>query len=420
MRISEKEDMMHKPLERMFLSTSEQIDEEEQRIVNTVRQWADREILTKRLPYLEHYEHEFDEKRRMLLMDIGLQRLALSEKDGGFGWNSPARAPGLAAVLMEIGRADAAIAYLSALQFTTILCCGAENTTSVGALISSFYSTDQPVNPALILPGPGTLDEKTPLFFGRSINVHLVHQGDDDILIGKNIRPVGCGAIADHFCVVCADSEGKPLVAFVPSDAQGIKRGTILKETGLNACANADVTFDYVILPREAILKGNDAVERIYLWLNLLLGATSVGAAMNFFEIVYDWANTRTIKGDSIMKENPLCASVLADVAEEITIARFLTDDLARLIAMMANPHSPELQYVYTLSQIVGYRVQQGAMRAVNRGMELMGSAGYAREWHAEKHWRDIKTIQSYLSGVGAEVPVKMDTARFFFDCKEI
>ena len=411
---------MHKSLDGLFLSTREQIDEEEQRIVNTVRQWADREILAKRLAYLENYEHEFAEKRRMLLMDIGLQRLALSEKDGGFGWNSNARAPGLAAVLMEIGRADAAIAYLSALQFITILACGAENTTSAGALISGFYNTDQPVNPALILPGPGTLDEQTPLFFGRSINVRLVHKGEDDILIGKNIRPTGCGAMANHFFVVCADSAGKPMVTIVSGDVKGLQRGNTLKETGLNACKNADVTFNHVKLPLEAILEGSASVEKIYIWLNLLLGATSVGAAMNFFEIVYDWANTRTIKGGSIMKENPICASVLADVAEEIAIARFLTDDLARLIAMLASRHSPELQHVYTMSQIVGYRIQQGTLRAVNRGMELMGSAGYAREWHAEKHWRDIKTIQSNLCGVGAEVPVKMDTARFFFDCKEI
>jgi acyl-CoA dehydrogenase len=411
---------MHKPLNGLFLSTREQIGEEEQRIVNTVRQWAEREILAKRLAYLEHYEQEFAEKRRMLLMDIGLQRLALSEKDGGFGWNSATHAPGLSAVLMEISRADAAIAFMSALQFTTILASGADSTSSLGILISRLYSVDQLVNPTLILPGPGSLDEQTPLFFGRSINVRLVHDGDDDILIGKNIRPTGCGAMADHFCVVCANSNGSPCIAFVPADAHGVQRGNTLKETGLNACPNADITFNHVRLSRESILEGIDAVEMLYIWLNFLLGATSAGAAMNFFEIVYDWAGTRTIKGSSIMKENPLCASVLADVAEEIAIARFLIDDLARLIAKMAGPHSPELQHVYTMSQIVGCRVQQGTLRAVNRGMELMGSAGYAREWHAEKHWRDIKTIQSYLCGVGAEVPVKMDTARFFFDCREI
>lgn len=411
---------MHKPLDGLFLSTREHIEEEEQRIIITVRQWADREILAKRLAYLEHYEQEFVEKRRMLLMDIGLQRLALSEKDGGFDWNSNVHAPGLAAVLIEISRADAAIAYMSALQLVTILASGFDSTSPVGILISRLYSADKPVNPALILPGPGSLDEQTPLFFGRSINARLVHEGNGYILFGKNIRPTGCGAMADHFCVVCADSKGNPCIAFVPADAQGLQRGNTLKETGLNACTNADITFNNVKLPRKAILEGNDAVERIYIWLNLLLGATSVGAAMNFFEIVYDWANTRTIKGGSIMKENPLCASVLADVAEEIVIARFLTDDLARLIVMMAGPRSPELQHVYTLSQIVGYRIQQGTLRAVNRGMELMGSAGYAREWHAEKNWRDIKTIQSNLCGVGAEVPVKMDTARFFFDCSEI
>lgn len=411
---------MHKSLDDLFLSTREQIDEEEQRIVNTVRQWADREILAKRLAYIEHYDREFAAKRRMLLMDIGLQRLAISEKDGGFGWNSATRAPGLAAVLMEIGRADAATAYLSALQLTTLLATGADNVTSVGALISSFYSADRPVNPALILPGPGTLNEQTPLFFGRSINVRLIHQGDDNILVGNNIRPAGCGAIADHFCVVCADSTGNPCIAVVSADAQGVQKGNILKETGLNICTNADITFNHVRIPREAILEGNDTVEKIYIWLNLLIGAVSIGAAMNFFEIVYEWANTRTIKGGSIMKENPLCASVLADVAEEIAIARYLTDDVARLISKMTGTNEQELQHVYTMSQVAGYRIQQGALRAVNRGMELMGSAGYAREWHAEKHWRDIKTIQSYLCGVGAEVPVKMDTARFFFDCKDI
>ncbi len=411
---------MHKSLDSLFLSTREQIDEEEHGIVNTVRQWAEREILAKRLAYLEHYDQEFAGKRRMLLMDIGLQRLVLSEKDGGFGWNSNARTPGLAAVLIEIGRADAAIAYLSALQFTTILASGADNTTPVGALISGLYSSDRPVNPALILPGPGTLDEQTPLFCGRSINVRLVQESKSYSIIGNNIRPAGCGAMADHFCVVCADSAGKPRIAFVPADSHGVQIGSILRETGLNACTNADVTFNHVRLPREAIIEGSDNVERIYIWLNLLLGAVSIGAAMNFFEIVYDWANTRTIKGGSSMKENPLCSSVLADVAEEIAISRFLIDDLARLIALMAGSHGPELQNVYTMSQIVGYRVQQGTLRAVNRGLELMGSAGYAREWHAEKHWRDIKTIQSYLCGVGAEVPIKMDTARFFFDCKEI
>jgi hypothetical protein len=75
-------------------------------------------------------------------------------------------------------------------------------------------------------------------------------------------------------------------------------------------------------------------------------------------------------------------------------------------------------QKVYTLAQMIGSRIQKSTLHATNRGMELMASAGYSKEWHAEKHWRDIKTIQSYLCGVGADIPVKMDIARYFFDSK--
>ena len=88
----------------------------------------------------------------------------------------------------------------------------------------------------MILPGAGSLDEQTPLFFGRSINARLIHEGDDNILSGKNIRPAGCGAMADYFCVVCADSAGKPRIAFVSADTPGVQKGNLLKETGLNAC----------------------------------------------------------------------------------------------------------------------------------------------------------------------------------------
>ena len=71
---------------------------------------------------------------------------------------------------------------------------------------------------------------------------------------------------------------------------------------------------------------------------------------------------------------------------------------------------------IFMAAQMFGKRIQQCSINAINRGMELMASAGYAREWHAEKHWRDVKTIQSMLGGVAAEVPVQMDIARFFYN----
>jgi alkylation response protein AidB-like acyl-CoA dehydrogenase len=158
----------------------------------------------------------------------------------------------------------------------------------------------------------------------------------------------------------------------------------------------------------------------LYTWLNLLLGGVSIGAATNFFELLADWSDNRVIKGGTTLKENPLCASVLADVAEEIALAKLLLYDLAAIIARPSSLDASSLTRTFTFAQMIGSRVQQGAMHAMNRGLELMGSAGYAKEWHVEKDWRDVKTIQSVLCGAGAEAPVKMDTARFFYSCTEI
>ena len=101
-------------------------------------------------------------------------------------------------------------------------------------------------------------------------------------------------------------------------------------------------------------------------------------------------------------------------------MAKLLLYDLAHLLSSSDQWKGSNFPRLFTFSEIIGSRVQTGVIKAINRGMELMGSAGYAREWHAEKHWRDVKTIQSMLCGVAAEAPVSMDTARFFYNCTEL
>ena len=413
---------MNKTLEELFVYPKELVDEESKRVIHLVRQWADKEIISKRQEYREHYENLFIDKRKTLNLTIGLQRLTLPEENGGFGWNSPANAPGIVSILTEIGRADAAIGVVSAVKYTIFaaISMSPHLDKELCDKLAPIYCADELKTPSLILPGMGNIGEETPLFLGRSILATVEPDGEGYAVSGKNLRPVNSGAVADLFCVVCADKLGRPCVALIPGDDKNIIRGKRLLETGLNVCANADVSFNNVKIPKSYVIARDGIVEEIYTWLNLLLGGVSVGAGMNFFEIVTEWSETRTIKGGYMMKENPLCASVLADVADEVFTARLLLYNLAHIMSKPDDWGYSGSQRVYTFSQIIGSQVQQKVMRAINRGMELMGSAGYSKEWHVEKHWRDIKTIQSYLCGVGAEAPVKMDTARFFFDCKEI
>lgn len=413
---------MNKSLDELFVYPKELVDEESKRIIHLVGQWANKEIISKRQEYRENYEKLFIEKRKSLNLAIGLQRLTLPEEHGGFGWNSPANAPGIVSILAEIGRADAAIGVVSAVKYTIFaaISMAPHLDKKLCDALAPIYCAEELKTPSLILPGSGNIGQDTSLFLGRSILATAEPEGEGYAVNGKNLRPLNSGAVADLFCVVCADKLGRPCIALVPGDDPNIIRGKTLLETGLNASANAGVSFNNVRIPQPHVIAREGVVEEIYTWLNLLLGGVSVGAGMNFFEIVSDWSETRTIKGGYMMKENPLCASVLADVADEIFTARLLLYNLAHIMSRPDDWGYSGSQRVYTFAQIIGSQVQQKVIRAINRGMELMGSAGYSKEWHVEKHWRDVKTIQSYLCGVGAEAPVKMDTARFFFDCKEI
>jgi len=409
-------------LDKLFIYPKHWVNEDAHSFAATIRQWADKEIISDRLNYQQNYSRLFPEKSRKLGIDIGLKRLVLPDKYDGYGWNSPSYAPAILTAFTEIGRGDAAIGLVNALEyaiFATITMQPNLKYDLCDALAQRYFS-DKLKTPTAILPGAGLNNQKTPLFRGMSVLAGIADDDNESVISGTNLRPFGFGKSADLLCVVCAQSNGKICLAFVPADSLGVKKGLPIKQTGLDASENTDISFESVRIPKEYVISRDGAVEELYVWLNLLLGGVSIGAAMNFFEILTDWAQNRTIKGGMPMKENPLCASVLATVAQEITSARLLCYSLSQIMADPFAWGGIGGEGIYTIARMIGSSVQDSAINALNRGMELMGSAGYAKEWHVEKHWRDIKTVQACLCGIAADIPVKMDIARFFYDCKEV
>jgi alkylation response protein AidB-like acyl-CoA dehydrogenase len=385
------------------------------RVCTLVRQWADKEVIGKRLEYHQQYPALFTEKLKVLGLTMGLQRIAASESQGGFGWSTPSHAPDILGIVAEISRADASAGIILAVNYAIMnSLAGQASSQDAGlpAALTGPILSDRIAFTSCILPGAGFAGEETPLFKGRSLMARLDIVDGEPVVSGKNLRPITGGALADLFCVVCSGEGGLPALALVPGNAKGVTRGSPIMTTGLNACANAEINFDRVKIPGENLIADPGAVEALYSWINLLFGGTSLGAGLNFFEILSEWGEVRVIKGFGMLKENPLCASVLADVAEELACTRLLLLDLAHLMATGKSQSG-----LYTYAGMIGARAQQSVMKAINRGLELMGSAGYAKEWHTEKHWRDVKTIGSALCGVGAEAPSKMDTARFFYHC---
>lgn len=394
------------------------VNEDTRTIAAAVHKWADKEIINNKLEYQKAYSELFNKRRRSHNLDIGFQRIIFPEEYGGGGFNTLEKTPHLVAILGELSRADAGMGFMSALEYALSAVAAMEPNANknICDLIAPLLCGKELQTVSIVMPGPGNPGQNDHLFMGRSISTRVTPYKNGYKLNGSGIRPVGNGAIADIYGVVCADQEGRAGIAFVTADPKGILQRKEIKQTGLDACRNAEIFFDDVQLPTEHVIFKEDAVRQLYTWLNLFLGAVSVGASINFFEILRNWSDNRVIKGKGLLKDNPLCASVLANVAEEIGLAKILVYNISNFVTRTEPWGGHENLNIFMASQMFGKRIQQCCVNAINRGMELMASAGYAKEWHAEKHWRDVKTIQSALCGVGADVPVQMDIARFFYD----
>ncbi|HOS98501.1 MAG TPA: acyl-CoA dehydrogenase family protein, partial [Deltaproteobacteria bacterium] len=293
---------MSRNLDELFLSPKKSMDEESLSVARLVRQWADKEIVSKRMEYREGYERLFTEKRKKLSLDIGIQKLAIPADHGGFGWNSPSKAPALLTLACEIGRADASIGFLSAATWALSLAADAHGKGKERFGILADIAADETVRtPALILTGPGFTGVQTPLFLGRSILASAKKSEHGFTLNGRGLRPLVAGGMADLFCVVCARGDNTPCLAIVPGDAQGVKRGAPILMTGLNACGNAQIDLYDTPVPAEGFLEGEEITAGLFAWLNLLLAGVGVGAATNFFELLADWSDHRVIKGGSIL-----------------------------------------------------------------------------------------------------------------------
>ncbi|MBW2637977.1 MAG: acyl-CoA/acyl-ACP dehydrogenase, partial [Deltaproteobacteria bacterium] len=191
----------------LFLCPQEWIDDGAKDFVSVVRKWTDREIISKRHEYRLNYKDLFIEKREKLIKDMGLERLVLPESHGGYGWNEPAGAPGITAVLSEIGRADAAIGFALAVKFavfSVITMKPSINDALCDRLVPLTF-TDDINDVALILPGSGVSDRETPLILGRSVTSRIENRDDGYSITGQELRPVGFGRNASLYCVVSAD-----------------------------------------------------------------------------------------------------------------------------------------------------------------------------------------------------------------------
>ncbi|NPV60412.1 MAG: acyl-CoA/acyl-ACP dehydrogenase [Actinobacteria bacterium] len=393
------------------------LDKADLDLAATLQALVEKEIMDKRLELKEDYEQLLAPSFARIMSEIGLQKMFWPEEHGGEGHNGPDAAYTVVAALEQIGRADTGLAFLAAhsLALQAALAQeGARREETCAAFASLFCSGDRPVRVSFILPAL-TEEEGAPEWRGKGFQVVAAPSGNAWKVSGRMVRPTCCGLDADLFGAWCAVADGDPAFILVPGDTPGIARGTELKKTGLAASRNADLErLEATVPDANCAWRGNEGTFRLLSWYYLGVAATASGALLANYEIIREWGDNRVIKGkDHIFKDNPLTAAVMGEVAKDTSVVRLLAYELAGMLSEAGEYGGDGSQALYTMALMLAHQACASAEHAINRTMELMASAGYAKEWQLERYWRDVKAMQCHL---GAYELAKHDFARWFYD----
>ncbi len=400
------------------------VEETDLSLAQSLKEWAEAEVISKRLEHNEDYEKLLYPAMKKLLLDIEMQKILWPEEYGGVGHNSPDVALTLAFALEQIGRADTGIGFICAASYalsSTIALKPNMNNTLCQALAPLFCRGDEPAIASLILPAYGREDsDPGSTFRGKYLQARARKDGEEYIVSGKGMRPANSGTDAALYGILCAvEGEAEPGFVIIPADSPGIQREEAFLKTGLAASRNCNLIFDEVRVPADnLVFMGEQRYRQMLSWFHMGVGAVTVGSLFAAYEIIKEWGDTRVIKGKgSIFKENPLTASLMAEVSHEILLSRLLTYQLAQMLARPEAYEKEGVERLYISSLSIAAHVTHAAEKALNNIMELMGSAGYATEWNLERYWRDVKTMQVHLGNWELN---KMDIARYFYQCKTL
>lgn len=394
-------------------------------LTQSLRKWAESEVIVKRLEYKEDYELLLLPAMKKLFVDIEMQKLIWPERYGGAEHNRSDVIFILLQALEEIGRADAGIGWITAATFALSSSFALESNMNEG--LCEVYGTLScraagPVTGALVLPLYGLRDcDPSREYRGRYLQARAKKEGDRWVLSGEKIRPFNAGMDAAYFGVLShLEGEKEPGFIIVPAAAEGVARaGDALKTTGLAASRNAELSFEQVTVPAgNLVFRGSPAYREMLSWLYAGIGAVALGSLFASFEIIKEWGDTRVIKGKgNIFKNNPLTAALMAEVSHEILLCRLLIQRLAQLFARDGAEGKGEGEGLYIASLSSAAHITGAAEKAINKIMELMGSAGYATEWNLERYWRDLKTMQVHLGNWELN---KMELAQYFYGSQNL
>ncbi len=178
----------------------------------------------------------------------------------------------------------------------------------------------------------------------------------------------------------------------VEKDTPGFTFGKKEKKLGIRASSTRELVFRDCLIPESNII-GREGLGFI-MTLKVLdrsrpgIAAQALGLAQGALEAATDYARQRVQFGHAIIAQ-PVVQHMLADMAIQVEAARALTYAVARTIDGGAR----DFTEASAMAKVFAADV---AMKVTTDAVQVMGGAGYMRDYPVEKMMRDAKITQIY------------------------
>ncbi len=227
------------------------------------------------------------------------------------------------------------------------------------------------------------------------IQTTAVLDGTEYVLNGTK-QWITNGEEADIYTIIALTDKAKGArgasAFIVEKGTKGFSFGKKEKKMGIRASTTCELIFDNCRIPKENIIdregKGFIIAMKTLDKARAGVGAQGVGVAQGAFEEALSFAKQRYQFGHSIISFQAV-QHMLADMAIQIEAARSLVYSVARFIDSGAKDVSKESAIAKTFATDI-------CMNVTTDAVQVMGGAGYMREYPVEKMMRDAKILQIY------------------------
>jgi len=349
--------------------------EEHQLLRQTVAEFARREV--------DPQAAEFDEKGELNLElfrkvgDLGLLGITVGEEHGGAGMDT------VAAVIVhhELAKYDPGftLAYLAHSMLFVNNFCNAANDEQRGRYLPKVLSGEWVGGMGMTEPGAGT--------DVLGMTTTAVADGDSYVLNGtKTYITNGCEG---HCFLVYAKIDDRITAFLVDRDCPGFSTSNHIDKLGMRGSTMSELIFEDCRIPKTNLVgREGDGITHMMRNLEIeriTLAAMSVGIADRCLDIMVRHSQERKAFGQPISRFGQ--------------IQRYIGDGYAKteaakcLVYNVAGDIGPNVRNRLGSDAAKLFAAPVGK-EVADFAMQVMGGAGYCREFPVERLWRDAKLLE--------------------------